>query len=445
MTEFFLIVLLIFLNGFLAMSELALVSARKVRLEAMSAAGRPGARTALFLAAHPGRLLSTVQTGITLVGILTGAISGATLADQAGEWLSQTLPGLGKWANTFAFSGVVAGVGYLSLVGELAPKQFALYNPEKIAVFVAWPMWLLSTAAAPMVWLLETSTYWVLWLFGKHEMRAQSLTEEEFRAFIAEGARAGVLKPAEKDMMVGVMRLADWRVRAFMTPRPDVEWLDIEDGPDIWRSKLRETHYSRLPVARKDLDELLGIVQAKDLLDQAMDGHPLDLKSVLCEAIVVHAATPALNVLEVLRSSPLHLAMVVDEYGSIQGIVTATDILQTITGALTKPDADHGPGITKLKDGSWSVDGDLPFEVARDFIGLQDIPSGDGAYTTIAGFALTQLDSIPAPKDQFFCAGHCFEIVKMDGRRIDTLSVTSVPKSATAVGARSERAVENNS
>ncbi|CAK0741174.1 putative hemolysin [Gammaproteobacteria bacterium] len=421
--QLLLLFLLILLNGFFAMSELALMLARKVRLETMAKNGHRGARMALALAAKPARFLSTVQAGITLVGICTGAISGAALAEQAGAWLAIRFPTLGHWAVPLALTVVIAIVGYLSLVAELVPKQLAVFRPEAIACAVAWPMRILSAATAPMVWLLEASTYLVLRLIGRHEATPQKVTEEEVRAFIAEGVRAGVLKPAEKDMMAGVMRLADWRVRAFMTPRPDIDWIDIEDDSPTVQRKLRESGYSRLPVAREDLDELLGIVQAKDLLDQILDGRPLDIRAALREAVVVHGNSPALGVLKVLRESPLHLAIVVDEYGSVQGIITATDILQSIVGSLAKPDAEPNPGVIRRKDGSWLVDGDLAFDMANDLMGIKDLPSGEGEYTTVAGFALAHLGHIPGAGEHFDWGNYSFEVLDMDGRRIDKLLV----------------------
>ncbi len=414
---------LILLNGFFAMSELALMLARKVRLETMAVNGHRGARLALVLAKRPAHFLSTVQAGITLVGICTGAISGSALAAEAGRWLLTTVPVLGQWAAPLALVVVITSVGYLSLVCELAPKQLAVSNPEAIAVVVAWPMWMVSAVVAPMVWLLAKSIYLVLRLFGYGHHAPQTVTEEEVRAFIAEGVRAGVLKPAERDMMAGVMRLADWRVRALMTPRPGIEWIDVDDDPATVLHKVRESRYSRLPVARGDLDDLLGIVQAKDLLDQHLDGHPFDIHSALREAVVIHGNNPALSVLDVLRSSPLHLAIVVDEYGSVQGIITATDILQTIVGSLASPDADPRPQVVRRKDGSWLVDGELAFDMARDLMGLKGFPSSEGEYTTVAGFALACLGRIPAVGEQFHCGHYSFEVINMEGRRIDQLAV----------------------
>ena len=421
--QLLLLAMLILLNGFFAMSELALMLARKVRLETMAHNGHRGARLALVLAAQPARFLSTVQAGITLVGICTGAISGSALSAQAGHWLAAEAPVLGSWAIPIAFVAVIAIVGYLSLVCELAPKQLAVSHPETIAVVVAWPMWMIAAIVAPMVWLLERSIYLALRLIGHHHHAPQTVTEEEVRAFIAEGVRAGVLKPAERDMMAGVMRLADWRVRALMTPRPNIVWINIEEDPATILRKLRESHYSRLPVAKGDLDELLGIVQAKDLLDQNLDGHPLDIQAALREAIVIHGNHPALGILDVLRSSPLHLAMVVDEYGSVQGILTATDILQTIVGNLARPNADSNPQVIRRKDGSWLVDGDLAFDMACDLMGIKGLPESEGEYTTIAGFALSYLGRIPTVGERFDCGHYSFEVMNMDGRRIDKMTV----------------------
>ena len=421
--QILIIFLLMLLNGFFAMSELSLMLARKVRLETMAKNGSRGARMALSLAAKPARFLSTVQAGITIVGICTGAISGATLAEQAGHWLAAEVPALEHFAIPLALIVVIVLVGYLSLISELVPKQLAFANPESIAIIAAWPMSVLSAVAAPMVWLLETSVHLVLWLFGRHELTPQSVTEEEVRASIEEGARSGVLKLAEKDMMYGVMRLADLRVRAFMTSRPNIRWLNIDDDLQTVRRKMLENGYSRLPVADGDLDGLLGIVQAKDLLDQILEGRPLDIRAALREAVVVHDNSPALEVLEMLRDSPLHLAMVVNEYGSVRGIITATDILQAIVGNLTKPNEEASPGVIQGRDGNWQVDGDLAFDVARDLMGIKGPSYGKGEYTTVAGFALAHLGHIPTVEEYFDWENYRFQVLDMDGLRISRLSV----------------------
>ncbi|CAK0754281.1 putative hemolysin [Gammaproteobacteria bacterium] len=423
--QILLIFLLILLNGFFAMSELSLMLARKVRLESMAKNGSRGARTALILAAKPARFLSTVQAGITIVGIYTGAISGDALAEQAGHWLASEVPALEHLAVPLMLTVVIATVGYLSLVSELVPKQLAIANPEAIAIAVAWPMRVLSVVAAPMVWLLETSIHLVLRLIGRHDATPQSVTEEEVRASIAEGARSGALKPAEGDMMAGVMRLADRRVRSFMTPRPNIHWLNIDDDPQTVLRKLRESGYSRLPVARGDLDELLGIVQAKDLFNQILEGRPLDIHAALHGAVVIHDNSPALGVLEMLRSSPLHLAVVVNEYGSVQGIITATDILQAIVGNLAKPDKAPYPETIQSKDGNWLIDGNLAFDIAQDLIGIKDLPSSEGKYTTVAGFVLAHLDHIPTAGEYFDWEHYRFQVLDMDGLRINKLSISN--------------------
>jgi len=427
------IVLLIVLNGFFAMSELALMLARKVRLEIMAKNGQRSAEIALELARHPNRFLSTVQVGITLVGICTGAFSGATLHDEVSAWLTNTLPWLGAWSDPLALILIIGSVGYLSLIGgELVPKQIAVAHPEAIAIIVALPMKMLLIIATPMIWLLEKSSNFFLYCLGQRETAAEGITEDEVRALIAEGARVGVLKPAEKDMMAGVMRLADWRVRAFMTPRPNVEWINLAEDPATIKHKLRNSAYSRLPVARNDLDELIGIVQAKDLLDQILDGRDLDISAVLREAVVVHGSSPALGVLEVLRSSPLHFAMVADDYGQMQGIITATDILQTIIGHLDN--APSSAGVVQRSDGSWLVDGNLAFDMATDLIGIKNLllPTSDGNYATMAGFALARLGHIPAPGEHFIYENYYFEVVNMDGRRIDKLLIAALSKQPPA-------------
>ncbi len=424
-SELLLVIFLILINGFFVMSELALVSSRRSRLETLAQRGRRGARAAIALADHPSRFLSTVQVGITLVGIFTGAFSSTTLADHLAAWFA-TIPELAEWSHGLALAIVVASITYFSvIVGELAPKQLALGNPEPIASRVAGPMGFLSSVASPLVALLEVSSRLLLRLLGQGELSSQTVTEEEVKALIAEGARAGVLKPAERDMLAGVMRLADRRVRALMTPRPAIYWLDTDDDPATNRQRLRDARFSLLPVAKGDLDELLGVVQAKELLDRLLDGRPLDLGEAVREAPVVHDSASALMVLEVLKSSSLHLAVVVDEYGSVQGIVTTTDILTAIVGDLPEHGEAPALGIVQREDGSWLVDGDLPFDVVREKLNLEDLFQEDRTeYTTVAGFVLTHLGHIPSAGQHLDWGRVRFEVVDMDGRRIDKLLVS---------------------
>lgn len=420
--ELLVVVLLVLLNGFLAMSELALVSARKSRLQSRADAGDRRAAAALKLSSDPGRFLSTIQIGITLIGILAGAFSGATLADEFGDWL-ETFPAFAGFGDALALAVVVILVTYLSLIlGELAPKQLALRNPEAVAQSVAWPMRALSAVFAPAVFLLSASTNAVLRLIGRGQKADTRVTEEEIRAVIAEATRAGVVLAVEKDMITGVMRLADRPVRSIMTPRPDVAWLDLDDDAETIRKKIAQTEFSRFPVAKGRVEEVRGVVQTKDLLDRLLADGRIDLKAAMKEAPVVHEATPVLSVIEILRASPLHLALVVDEYGGLEGLVTATDILEAIIGELAAPDAAGEAEAVRREDGSWLMDGGISIDRLKDLLGFPELP-GEGEYHTLAGFALHQLARIPNPGDRFTWRGVNFEILDMDGRRIDKMLV----------------------
>jgi putative hemolysin len=416
------IFLLIILNGVFAMSELAVVSARKVRLKTLAEEGQRGAEIALDLAENPGRFLSTVQIGITLVGILAGTFSGATLAKALGSYLNR-FPLIAPTGEPLAIGLVVLSVTYLSLiVGELVPKQLALRNAERIAAAIARPMALLAKTGIPIVYFLELSTAAVLRLLGQHRVPEQTVTEEEVKEVIAEGVTSGVLKPVEQEMISGVMRLADWRVQAIMTPRREIVWIDLEDSAEDIRHKLRETNYSWFPVALGGLDEFLGIVQTKDLLNRVLDGKPLDIKGALCQPLVVHNHMLALRVLEMIKQSPIHMAIVVDEHGVLEGLVTATDILKAIVGSLAEPGASAEPEIEQREDGSWLMDGNLPVEIVEDLLGLKEIPE-ERDFHTLAGFMLSRFEWIPAAGDHFEWEGFRFEVVDMDGHRIDKVLV----------------------
>jgi putative hemolysin len=426
--ELIVVILLIVLNGFFAMSELALVSARKARLQVLAGEGHRGAACALQLAENPGRFLSTVQVGITLIGILAGAFGGATLAQELGAYLAG-FPLLAGYSHALALGVVVALITYLSLiVGELVPKQFALRHAEGIAARVARPMNALARVATPLVALLEASTRLGLRLLGSAAVPRQTVSDEEIKALVAEATEAGVVEHAEQQMIAGVMRLADRPVPAVMTPRPDIVWLDLEDDAAAIQRALRESGYSRFPVARGDLDEVLGIVQARDLLNQLLDGKPMQLEQVLHEAPVVPESAKALRVLELLKRSPIHMALVVDEYGSLQGLVTATDILEAIVGELIEPGASGERDIVQREDGSWLIDGGLALDELQELLRLRELPS-EGDIHTLAGLVLTQLAHLPTAGEHFELGGYRFEVVDMDGLRIDKVLVskTAVP------------------
>lgn len=418
--EALIVVLLILLNGLLAMSELAIVSSRRARLQHLAARGSRGAQTALRLIEHPARFLSTVQVGITLIGIVAGAFGGTTIAAPLGDWLDG-FAFLAPHGEAVAIALVVAMITYLSLVvGELVPKRIALRAPERVAVKIARPMYVLSQVASPAVWLLGSSTELTLRLLGVRGGREETVTEEEVRALITEGTRAGVFAPQEKAMIEGVLRLADRTVRATMTPRAEVVWLDIEDPPEQLRQNIRRAGHSRLLLCRGDIDELIGVVSTRDLINQMVEGKELDLESVAVRPLIVHESLPVLRLLDMLRSAPINLAVVVDEYGSLQGIVTPSDILETVAGVVPEHGEAVEPHAVRREDGSWLVDGMMPVDEFEDRVGLRGLRD-TGEFDTIAGFALWQLGRVPKPGETFTWNGWRFEVVDMDGRRIDKL------------------------
>ena len=424
--ELLVVVLLIMLNGFFAMSELALVSARRARLQQMADEGSRGARVAIELADDHSRLLSTVQIGISLVGVLAGAYGGATLAGYVAVWI-RGIPALAPYADGISIAAVVIAITYFSLIiGELVPKRFALANAEPIAAVVARPMSMLSRIAAPVVWFLGVSTDLVLRVFGLRSERESTVTEEEVKTMIAEGTESGVFAPEERALIEGVLRLADRTVRGIMTPRPDVVWLDIDDDPDRVRREIAEGPHSRLPVCRGDLDEVLGVVHTKALLDAALAGKALDLRAALTKPLVVHDGTPVLRLLELFRQSGVHMAIVVDEYGSVEGLATVTDILEAIAGELPELGREEDPGLVLRDDGTWLVDGMLPIDEVEARLNLRNM-RGEDDFHTLAGFVLRRLGRIPKPTDAFVWEGVRFEVIDMDGRRVDKVLVKPLP------------------
>jgi len=411
------IILLVLLNGAFAMSELAIVSSRRSRLMAMQRRGSLGAEAALALADDPQRFLPTVQVGITLVGIFAGAFGGARLSGTIAAWLV-AIPGIGAYAGEIAFTLVVIAITYLSLIlGELVPKQFALRNPERVAVLVARPMATLSRFSGPIVWVLGQSSAAVLRLFGPAPPE-QAVTEEEVKAVVAEGAQAGALETEERHMIERVLRLADKPVRALMTPRNDLAWLDRSDSPEDIAAQLRASDVTRFIVADGRVDNVVGVVVAKDLLDQMLEGAPMALGPVLRQAIVLPDTLSALDALERLRGDPLGLALVMDEYGSFEGVVTASDLLEAIVGDLGPPEPEDEGGAIERADGSLLLDGSMPSDELRAQLDLPELPAA-GTYHTVAGLMLALLKRVPREGDRIVWAGWRFEIVDMDGRRVD--------------------------
>lgn len=421
--ELAIVALLIIVNGFLALSELAVVSSRKALLKSRAEDGSRRARAALKLAQEPGRFLSTVQIGITLIGIVAGAFSGATLGGKLAAELGD-VPLLAPYAGAIGIGAVVAVITYASVImGELAPKQIALSNPEGVACFVAIPMTFLDRLAAPLVWLLDRSSDVVLRLFGIRA-RSPAMTEEEIKAVIAESTTAGVLAPEEQEMMRAVMRFADRRLRTLMTPRLEVVWLDLDDPPEKLVATIRETRHARYPVCTGDLDGLLGVVVARDLLDAFLEGKELDIRAHIQPVEALPDSAGALTVLEHLKRSPMHFTVVVDEYGIIEGIVTATDVLSALIGGVAQHGEPVAPQAIQRKDGSWLLDGDMDAGAAAETLNLRELGEDD-AYATLAGFMLSHFRTLPRPGQSFGWKGWRFEVMDMDGRRID--KVLAVP------------------
>ena len=428
MLEIIVIIALTLLNGVFAMSEMAVVSSRKARLQGMADQGVRGARAAMQLIDNPSRFLSTVQIGITMVGVIAGAYGGATLGERFGAWLD-TFPALAGHGQTLGVGLVIVAITYLSIVlGELIPKRIALLAPERTASIIAGPMRTLSRIAAPFVWLLGTSTDLLLRLLGLHGERDETVTEDEVRSMISEGTQAGVFDPREKEMIDGVLRLADRTVRTIMTPRPDVVWLDVGDSQEVVINEIRTSGHSRFPVCRGELDEIVGIIHNKDLLELAFQGKAVDLAKAAAKPLVVHDGTAILKLLDMMKKSGLHMAIVVDEYGSVEGLATITDILETIAGDLPEPGETVEVDAIQREDGSWLVNGSMPVDEFEDELGIRGLKDG-GDYHTIAGFVLHGIGHIPKPGESFEHEGVRFEVVDMDGRRIDKILV--VPPART--------------
>jgi putative hemolysin len=423
--EAVIILLLILLNGVFAMSELALVSVRRARLAVLEHKAVPGAAAARALSEDPQRFLPTVQVGITLVSVLTGVFSGARIASHLQAWL-ESIPAIAPAADTLALVVVVIVTTYLTLVlGELVPKHLALRRPEQVASKVARPIAMLARVASPVVWLLGVSTSGILRLFGLHRAVRAQVTEEELKALLIEGAQAGVLETEERDMIERVLRLADKPVRAIMTPRTELSWIDRTDPPKKIAAALKAAPHSRFVVCEGSIDNVVGVVQAKDLLDRLLGGAELSIGAALRQPIIVPDTVTALDALERLKLEPLGLALVMDEYGSFEGLVTAADMLEAIVGdpsdAATQPGDGGAEGETALV-----MDGMMPADELKARLMLPDLPA-EGSYHTLAGLILALLRRVPQTGDRIVFGGWRFEVLAMDGRRVDKVRASREP------------------
>jgi putative hemolysin len=421
-----LILALLVLNGVLAMAELAIVSSREARLKAMARRGSGGAQCALDLAADPGRFLSTVQTGITLIAILSGAFSGENFGALAAQRLE--LAGFTQHsAHILGFGLVIVVVTFTTLVvGEIVPKQIALRSPEPLAVVISRPMLWLSRIVAPFVWLLDRTSTLVLTLLGLSGESENAVTAEELHLVVAEAQTAGVLEESERAIISGVVRLADRPVREVMTPRTEVDWIDVSASSEEFRQLLEETPHSRIPVADGSVDNIVGVIQTRDLLEAVLDGRELDLKQLARNAPVIPDLMDAMDALAVLRRAEVPLALVRDEYGHFDGIVTPGSILAALAGVF-RNDVEEGeePDLVEREDGSWLVSGSASADLLADRFGIHLPVERD--FSTIAGFALWVLKHLPETGERFQHDGWQFEVVDMDGRKIDKL-IAAPPK-----------------
>lgn len=422
--EVFLIFILLVINGLFSMSEIAVVSARKIRLEQRAGDGDQGAKTALELASQPDRFLSTVQIGITLVGILSGAFGGAAIAEKLTPVVAQ-IPALAPYSSGISFAVVVLIITYFSLViGELVPKNLALAAPETIASLMSRPMKLVSKITSPFVWFLTASTNFILKIFRLGDSNEAAVTQEEIKAMIAQGKSVGVVDETEQELMESVFMLDDQRITALMTTRRNIGWINTQNSLEKIKQTIKEHNYSRLLVCDGNLDQIRGFVKAKDLLNLLLEGKNFEIESILKQPVFVPENKNALEALEVFQGSSSHFAVVIDEFGMTQGVVTTNDILEAIIGDLPIGGIRHESAVQR-EDGSWLLDGRLSVPDFRQILGLKDLPAEErGLYETLAGFTIKRLGKLPSIGNKFEWENYGFEIVDMDERRVDRVLVT---------------------
>lgn len=422
-SEILIIITVILINAVFVLSEMSVASSRKARLQQRLNEGDQRAKTALELIHNPNLFLATVQIGITLVGVFVGAVGGVSLAKPLGTLLAQ-IPLLVEYADSLALAIVVVGITFVSIIfGELVPKRIALHNPEQIASALAGPMVVVSRLFAPFVWLLGKITDFVLKIMGVKPGTEPPVTEEEIQLLIDQGTQAGVFEESEHDMVEGVFSLSDQRVYSLMTPRTDIVWLDIDDTVEEIRAKISENELSRFPVRQDTLDVILGIVKARDLLVPSMSGKPIILKDLLKPAFFIPETMFASKALEILKEKGTDILLVIDEFGGLQGLLTINDILEEIVGEM---EIDE-PQATQRQDGSWLLDGMLEVDEFKDIFDLPVLPHED-EYETLSGFVMMSLGRVPQISDHFEWQSYNFEVIDMDGRRVDKVLVTTLPQ-----------------
>lgn len=408
------------------MSELAIVSARRARLQQLADEGSSGARVALELTDSPNRLLSTVQIGITLVGIFAGAFGGARLTTYLSDALSNVAL-LDRYSEPLGFAIIVLSITYLSLViGELVPKRIALHNPERVASMVARPMSALAVAARPIVAVLSFSTEAVLRVLGMRDPVESPVTEEEIKILVEQGTAAGVFAPGEQELVSSVFRLADRHAADLATPRTQVVWVDLEDPPEASREVMARSSHHYFPVSEGDLDRVVGVLSVKDLWRRERAGGAVDIRSVMQPPLFVPENLPALQVLDRFRETKVPLALVIDEYGGVLGVCTINDVLRSLVGQYVSTEGSPDALIRQREDGSWILDGMLPIDEFEDWLRV-DVPDTDeGDYQTIGGFVMARLGTIPSEADEFEWSGLHFEVLDMDGHRVDKVLVSRI-------------------
>lgn len=423
-----LLLFLILLNGLFAMSEIAVVSSRKARLQRLADDGSPGAHSALSLHAEPSNFLSTIQVGITTIGILSGAIGEAALADPFAAWLSG-FPLVEPYAKVIALTIVVAGLTYFAVVvGELVPKRLALMAPEGIASLISRPMIWLARSTRPLVWLLSASSSLLLRLTGVRQKEEPPVTDDEIKVLMEQGAEAGVFHESEQAIVSNVLRLDEQRIESIMTPRKDIYALDLNEPDAEIRRCISESPYTRIVVCRDGLDHIVGVLRTSDLLKAALDSAPLDVEHSLRPPLYVPAGVSTTQLLENFRKARLQSALIVDEYGELQGLVTLTDVLTSIVGELPSEDVNEEQDVVVREDGSWLMDGGVAVERFKSVLEIDEELPGEeeNAFNTLGGFLMHMLGRIPAVADHFEWGGCRFEVMDMDKNRVDKVLIACV-------------------
>lgn len=428
--EILIVLLLIILNGIFAMAEIAVISARKSKLQQQANEGNKGAQSALDIAKSPSRFLSTVQVGITFVGIFAGVFGGATIAETLAKQL-QTVPLISPYSEIVSLTLVVSIITYLSLVvGELVPKRLALSSPEKIATLIARPINMVSTITSPLISLLSISTDWVLNTIGIKDSSATLISDEEIRILLREGARTGAFEIAEKDIVERTLRLSDKKVNSLMTPRKEIVWLDIDSPFKTIRNKTIKTPHSHYPVCRDNLDKIIGVVRTENLLIDFLSEEKINLKKLLHKPLFIPESMDALKVLELFKKSGIHMALIADEYGNTQGLLSLTDVLEAIVGDIPTINELDEKEIVKRDDGSFLVDGLVPIDEFKEYFRIRRLPGEKtGIFHTLGGFVTNKIGRIPVSGDIFELGSFKFEVMDMDGNRVDKILVSPQGKS----------------